>query len=297
MNGLEDGRGAASRGTGEEAHAACDAGAFVGQDVAEGVLRDDDIEEARVLYHAHSSIINIHEVGLHIGVLAHHLLCHLSPQTAAGQYVSLIDNGQVPAALAGVLIADAQDALHLRAAVVVRVESILHTISIDQGLLLLAEVHAAGQFADADEVGAAHQLILQGGLVDEAVERLHGTYVGIEAQLLAHGQESLLGTHLGGGIVVELRVAHAGKEHGIGLLARLERLFGEGVSHLVDGMGAAECFLVTNLMAELCGHCAEHGHALLHNLGADSVTGQYCDFQFHIVIYCFDFQFRMQRYE
>ena len=121
----------------------------------------------------------------------------------------------------------------------------------------------------------------------QAVEGLHGTDVGIEAQLLAHGQQSLFGTHLGRGVVVELRVAHAGKEHGIGSLARLEGLFGEGVAHLVDGMSAAKRFLVSHLVAELLGDSAEHRHALLHNLGADTITGQDCNLQFHIVIFFF----------
>ena len=187
------------------------------------------------------------------------------------------------AALAGILIADAQDALHLGAAVVVRVECIFHSLRVDRRFLFLAEVHAAGQFADADKVSSAHQLVLERGLVHQTVEGLHGTDVGIEPELLAHGKQALFGADLGRRVVVELRVAHAGKEHGISLLARLVGLFGEGVTHLVDGMCTAEGFLVADFVSELLGYCAEHSHALLHNLGADAITGQYCDFEFHCI--------------
>ena len=55
----------------------------------------------------------------------------------------------------GVLVADAKNALHLGAAVQIRIESLIGP------LLLGAEIHAAGKFADADEIGTAHKLILK----------------------------------------------------------------------------------------------------------------------------------------
>ena len=218
---------------------------------------------------------DVHEVGLHIGILLHDLLGHLAPQTAGSQHVGLVNDGNVTAALPGILVGHAQDALHLGAAVVVGVPGLIGA------LLFLAEVHAAGQLAYADEVGAAHQFVLQRRLVDEAVERLHRADVGIEAQPLAHGQQALLGAYLGRGVVVELGVAHTGKEHGIGLLTGLVRLLGEGIAHLVDSMCTAKCFLVTHFVTELLGYSRQDGHALLHNLWSDSVTGQYCNLQFH----------------
>ena len=92
----------------------------------------------------------------------------------------------------------------------------------------------------------------------------------------------MFGTHLGGGVVVKLGVAHTGKENGIGLLAGLKGLFGEGIAHLVYGMRATKCLTIRNLMAELLCHGTHHGHTLFHNLGADSVTGQHSNFQVHI---------------
>ena len=285
VDGFEDWSGASRRSAGQQAHGACDARPLVGQNVAECVFRHDDIEEARVLNHAHGSVIHIHEVCLHIGIFAHHLLRHLAPQAARSQHVGLIDHGQVLSALTGILITYAEDAFHLGPTVVVCVESIFYAIGSHSRFLLLSEVHAAGQLADADKVGTTDKLVLQGGLMDKAVEGFHRSYVSIESKLFAHSQQALFGAHLGRRIVVELRVAHACKEHSISRLAHLEGLFGEGVAHLVDGMGAAKGFRISHLVAELLGYCTEHGHALLHNLGADTVTGQNCDVEFHVCLF------------
>ena len=111
--------------------------------------------------------------------------------------------------------------------------------------------------------------------MDEAIEGSDWTDVGKEAQLLAHGQQALLGTHLGVGVIVELRVTHAGKEHGVGLHTGLESLFGERIAHLVDGICSTDGILVTQLMTELLAHSLGHCQALLHNLWSDAITWQY----------------------
>ena len=50
-------------------------------------------------------------------------------------------------------------------------------------------------------------------------------------------------------------------------------------------MGATKGFHVSHLVAELLGYCTEHGHALLHNLRADTVTGQNCNVEFHVCLF------------
>ena len=121
--------------------------------------------------------------------------------------------------------------------------------------------------------------------MDEAVEGSDRTDVGKQAELLAHGEQTLFGAHLGRGIVVKLRVTYGCKEHSIGLFAHLECLLGEGVAHLVDGMGTAEGFLVFHFMSELLGYGTHHCHALFHNLGADTIARENCNFQFHILFF------------
>ena len=106
------------------------------------------------------------------------------------------------AAALGIFKGNFQDALHLVARIGIGVVGII------VAFFLFSEIHAAGELTDADEIGATDEFVLQRRFVDEAVEGLNGTYVGKEAQLLAHGKESLLGTHFGVGVVVEARITN-----------------------------------------------------------------------------------------
>ena len=180
-------------------------------------------------------------------------------------------------AAAGIFVGNLQDALHFRAGVIVGVVGLVVV------LIFFTEIHAAGELANAHEVGSVDELILQRTLVKQALEGLHGTDVGKQSELLAHGKQSLLGTHLGRWVVVELGVADRCKEHGIGLLADIVGLLGEGIAHLVDGMRTADGFRVTHFMTELLGNSRHHGHALFHNLRADTIASQHSNFQIHNV--------------
>ena len=118
--------------------------------------------------------------------------------------------------------------------------------------------------------------------MEQAVKRGHGAHVGEESQLLPHGQQPLLWAHFGGRVVVEAKIAHGGEEHGVCLHAGLVGILGEGVSHLVYGVGSANGFLVVELMSKLAGDSVKRGHALLHDFRPDAITGQYSDIQFHV---------------
>ena len=177
--------------------------------------------------------------------------------------------------LHGILETYAKDTLNLGTGVVV---GIIRLVIV---LILLAEVHTAGKLTDADEVGILHQLGTQGRLVHQALEGLHGADIGKEAQLLAHSQQTLLGTHLGGGVIVKLGVTHGREEHGIGLLAHLEGLFGEGVAHLIDGMSATQGIFVAYVMSKLLTYGGHYIHTHGGYFGADTVTGQHSNLKVH----------------
>ena len=167
-------------------------------------------------------------------------------------------------------------------------------------LVFLAEVHAAGQLADAEEVGAFDEVGTQGAEVEQTLERLHGADVGVESEAFPHGQEALFGAYAGGGVVVILRVADGGEEDGIGVFAHLIGVFGEGVAHPVDGIRAAGGVFIVDFVSKLFADRGEHVDAHGGDFGADSVTGQYGNFQFHSyccfnVRYTFFFIRRMRR--
>ena len=123
--------------------------------------------------------------------------------------------------------------------------------------------------------------------MDETVESGDGAYVGKESQLLAHGEQSLFGTHLGVGVVVELRVADGCEKHGVALHAETEGFFGEGVADLVDGVGSADCILVGQFVTELFTYGLGYGKSLFHDFRSDAVAGQNCQFKFHSVYFLF----------
>ena len=275
VDGFEERRVLTERRRGLQAHGTGDAGGLVGEDVAEGVLGDDDVEETGLGEHAHRGIVDEHIVGAHLGILGFHLLGDLAPQTAGGQHVGLVDDGQVLVALHGHLETEFQDALDLGTGVDIGIVG--HVVV----LMLLSEVHAAREFAQHDEVGTADEFILQRRLVEQTVEGDDGTHVGIEAQFLTHGQQTGLGTDLGRWVVVELQVADGSKEHGIGTHTHLVGAVGIGISDGLDGMGATDGLLVFKLMSTLGGYRVEHSDTLFHNLGADTIACENSNLQFH----------------
>ncbi len=190
----------------------------------------------------------------------------------------------LPAA-AGVFEGQAQDALHLRTAVdagvIGRVSTVLPA--------LLAEVHAPGEFPDAQEIGPVHELGLEGGLVHEGLEGLHGTEVRIQAQPLPDSQEALLRTDFRRRVVIVLGVAHGAEKHGVALHAQFVRFLRIGVPEPVDGAGAHVPVRVGHLMAETGAHGVHRLDGLFHDLRADAVAGQFCNLEFHIRLFSIKF--------
>jgi len=163
-----------------------------------------------------------------------------------------------------------EDALHLGTAIEVGV------VGFVVALLLGTEVHASRQFADADEIGTADEVVLEGRLVDEAVEGLDGTDVGKEPELLAHGEETLFGAYLCGGIVVELRVADGAEENGVALHAELMGLGGIRVANGIDGMSATNAVIVMELMAVLLTDGFGDLEGLAGDFGTNAVARENC---------------------
>ena len=175
----------------------------------------------------------------------------------------------VPAAR--IVEAHAQYALYFRACIVVGVVCLVVV------LILLAEVHSAGQLAYADEVGSVNKFLAQRRHVQKTLESLHRTYVGKQAEALAHGKQTLFGAHLGRWVVVKLGVANGCEQHSVGILACLVCLFGKGVAHFVDGVCAADGLGIFKLVSKLGGHCIQDGHSLFHYLRSDTIARQNCN--------------------
>ena len=169
-------------------------------------------------------------------------------------------------ALHGHLEAEFHDALNLRTGVDI---SIVGHIVV---LMALAEVHTTREFAQYHEVGTTNEFILQGRLMQQAVERGHRAHVGKKAQLLTHSQQTYLWTDLRCRIVIVFQIAHSSEEYGVGLHTYLVGGVRIGIAHLVDGVCTTNSGGVSKLVAKLLGNCIEHSHTLFHNLRTNSIA-------------------------
>src|SRR5207249_10647912 len=99
--------------------------------------------------------------------------------------------------LAGRLESDLGDADDLRRRVDLGVDATLAARRLLDALGL-AEVDAAGQLADDQEVGAGDDLRLERGGVRQHGVQLRGAQVRVQAQMLAHAQQLVLRAYVYG---------------------------------------------------------------------------------------------------
>ncbi len=133
----------------------------------------------------------------------------------------------------------------------------------------VAEVDAAGELADHQEVHALDPVALERARVEQRGARPDRAQVREQAELLAEAEEPLLGAgrvRVGG---VPLRPAHGREQDGVRAPAGVEHLVRERRAVGVDRSSAHEPLVeleLTDRVEEL----ARRGH----DLGPDAVTGQ-----------------------
>ena len=130
---------------------------FVGQDVAEQVLRDDDVEVGRAADEQHRARIDQLVVEHDVGVLGRDLIGHGSPQARGGQHVRLVNLGHLAAPGPREIERQTHDPGDLALVVGKRVEG--GPLARRAGrLATIAEVDPAGQLAHDDHVDAHQEL-------------------------------------------------------------------------------------------------------------------------------------------
>ena len=136
----------------------------------------------------------------------------------------------------------------------------------------LAEVEAAGELADEEDVDARDAVRLQRRRAGEGRVHAHRAEVRVEAERLAEPEEALLGAHLGAR-VVPLRAADGAEQDRVGALAGRERLRRERVARRVDGRAADEVLLERRARdPNRAATCSSTAPALVDHLGADAVA-------------------------
>jgi hypothetical protein len=200
---------------------------LITDNIPKQVARNHDaVQRARVLDHEHGCAVNQLVVELELReLLLKHLGDNLPPQPAGRQHVRLVQTPHLGRRVLGQREEprQARDPLDLGARVGLGVEREARTVV----LLALAKVDAARQLPDDDEVGAAADLGLERGRVDEGVGgEAAGAQVAVGAELLAQLEDALL--RADGGRGTPFWAADGAEEDGIGGLGGGEGLVGEG---------------------------------------------------------------------
>ncbi len=207
-----------------------DAG-FVGEDVAEEVLCEDDVEVAGDVHDVHRHGVDELVLEGDVGVV----LCDLgdggAPELGDLEDVGLVDGGDLLAALAGEFEGYASYADDLFAGVAHGVDGFVGVTIPPAGL---AEVEAAEQLADEEDVDVFGDFGAQGRAGGKGSVGDGGTQIGEASEGLADLQEAGFGT-LVGAERVEFVVADGTEEDGVAVERGVEGCGGEGRTGLRDG--------------------------------------------------------------
>ena len=133
----------------------------------------------------------------------------------------------------------------------------------------VAEVDAAGELADDQQVGAGDPLLAQRAGADQGRARPDRAQVGVEAHPLAQAEQALLGARRVGVGGVPFGTADGAEQDRVGGLAGLQHLVGEGDAVRVDRAAAHQALVELELAQRL-----EQLRVGGDDLGADPVAGQ-----------------------
>ena len=190
----------------------------------------------------------------------------IAPQLRHFQHVGLVHGGDLVAALDGEIERHASNADDLPLVVDVRIDAPA-TAVIEGDAARFAEVDAAGEFADDQNVQPGHQFRFQRRRRGQWREQHRRTQIGEEIETGTQTQQALLGP-LFHRQIVPLRPANRTEQHSIGPSCCLQGLRRQRRAVGVDGtaahIGAVE--LEGNIQG------AENALHVGHDLGTDAVA-------------------------
>ena len=198
---------------------------------------------------------------------------HLVPEHAGLHHVALLHRGHLVAALLRQLEGDAADALDLVGVVDLGVDGALLAVAEIGDGLGLAEIDAAGELAQDDDVESVDHLALERRGFGQRRIADRRPDVGEQAEVLAQPQQPRLRPHVVGH-GVPFRPADRAEDHRIGGV-RLGH-GGVGDRHLVGVVAAAadQRLLGLERAHAVAVHPGDQFLHLGHHLGADAVAGK-----------------------
>ena len=264
----------AQRGRRQHADRARQLRRFVGQDVAEQIVGDDDVELLRVAHELHGAVVgeDVGEFDVLVfgGVEFRDLFL---PEQARGHHVVLFGGGDFVAAQAREFEGDAGDAVDFVRRVNLRVDGAAFAVGNRGDAARFAEIDAAREFAHDHDVEAGDDFGLERRRGFQRVEADRGAQVCEQAEVFAQAEQGRLGA-FGVGNARPSRAAHRAEEHGVRVHRLLHRGFGDGRAVLVVGRAADEVAVDLELRARLGVEPGDDALDLGHHFGADAVAGE-----------------------
>ena len=202
-----------------------------------------------------------------------HLIDHLVPEHAGLHHVALFHRGDLVAALARELEGDAGDAFDLVAVVHLGIDGALLSVAEIGDGLGLAEIDAAGELAQDDDIEPVHHLALEAGGVGERRIADRRADIGEQAELLAQAQQPRLRPHvIGHGI--PFRAADRAEDDGVAGARLLHRRVGDRDLVGVEAGAADQPLFDLERAQAMRIHPVDELFHLGHHLGADAVAGK-----------------------
>jgi folate-binding protein YgfZ len=266
---------------GGHAKASLQAGGQVGDDVAEHVIRDDDVELAGIADHLQAERVNVHMLRGDLRIFARDFLEHALPQASRVSHgIGLIAHEDLlarraiePSVVLAILEGMADDTL----STLVRVDVFLDRDFVAGTLFEYAasiRVNAFGVFADDDEIDVLRLDILQGA--ERRVEQPDRTDVGVEIHLEAHAKQNLFGMN----VCLDARIAEGADQNGIEVTGQHDEAVGR------NGHAVAQIAVGSPVELREGGLRAarlQHLNRLRNHLLADPVSGDdgdpFCTFR------------------
>ena len=266
----------AERRRGQKPNRSGEHGCLVGEDIAEHVFGDDHVERCRALQQMHRARVDEqmleHE---RREFLRNHSHGHLPPQPRRLQDVRLVDRCELAATFERETSRNAHDAFDLHRRVRAFIDRAL-AVRTERRARLLAEVDAARQLANHDEVHPGEFLSLERRRGRELRVHRHRTHVGEQSERLANAEQPLFWTNRGARIVPR-GAAHSAEEHCIARATDGDRRIGKRITRGVDRRAADQRRCHLEGVPPPCGHRLQHTNALGNDLGADAIARQQRD--------------------
>src|ERR1700676_3522053 len=279
MNRFVEADRASDAGRSQQAERSHDSTCLIGQDVAEHVFGEDDVELGGLEDERHGGRVHVHVRELDIGKISGDASDDFAPETRALQNIRLIDGEQMQAAGASKLKCDAGDGLDLRLTVAHGVERVARAARAINGAWL-AEIQSAEQLAHDEDVGAFDDFFAQRRGGSQRRIKDCGPKICEGSEFLAEAQQSSFGAKFAR-IVIEGWTADCSEQYRLGGEASLNGRVRHGISELFEGHSPDLFFVEFEIVVKGGGHFFQNANGLGGNFRTNSVAGEGSDTELH----------------